>query len=47
MSIWKELTNPSSFAGEYDTASEAPMPNNIAPRPNGHGFDAEIASPAG
>jgi cytoskeletal protein CcmA (bactofilin family) len=25
----------SSFAGEYDTASEASMPNNIAPRPNG------------
>ena len=35
MSIWKELTHPSSFAGEYDTAIEPPQPNNIAPRPNG------------
>ena len=35
MSIWKELTNPSSFAGEYDTVSETVTPANIAPRPIG------------
>jgi cytoskeletal protein CcmA (bactofilin family) len=34
MSIWKELTNPSSFAGEFDTAVEAPVTNNAAPGPN-------------
>jgi cytoskeletal protein CcmA (bactofilin family) len=35
MSIWKELTNPSSFAGEFDTAVEAPAPVEIPARPNG------------
>jgi cytoskeletal protein CcmA (bactofilin family) len=35
MSIWKELTNPSSFAGEYDTVIETPAPGNITARPNG------------
>jgi len=33
MSIWKELTNPSSFAGQYDTAVECPEPANMPSRP--------------
>jgi cytoskeletal protein CcmA (bactofilin family) len=34
MSIWKDLTNPSSFAGEFDTVGEAPAAAPTAPRPN-------------
>jgi cytoskeletal protein CcmA (bactofilin family) len=36
MSIWKELTNPSSRAGEYDTAIEAPAPVCTLPQPKSH-----------
>lgn len=35
MSIWKELTNPTTFAGQYDTGVESPAPANSPPRPNG------------
>jgi cytoskeletal protein CcmA (bactofilin family) len=34
VSIWKELTNPSSFAGEYDTVNAALPPINALPRAN-------------
>ena len=35
MSIWKELTNPTSFAGQYDTEVESLTPAELPPRPNG------------
>jgi cytoskeletal protein CcmA (bactofilin family) len=35
MSIWKELTKPTSFAGQYDTAVEVLAPADRAPRPDG------------
>ena len=35
MSIWKELTNPTTYAGQYDTEVELPAPADSAPRPNG------------
>ena len=34
MSIWKELTNPTTFAGQYDTVVELPAPVTSSPRPN-------------
>ena len=35
MSIWKELTNPTTFAGQYDTEVELPAPADSSPRLNG------------
>jgi cytoskeletal protein CcmA (bactofilin family) len=35
MSIWKDLTNPTSFAGQYDTEVEFSAPAEIPPQPNG------------
>ena len=35
MSIWKELTNPTTYAGQYDTEVQLPAPADSAPRPNG------------
>ena len=35
MSIWKELTNPTTFAGQYDTEVQLLAPADSAPRPNG------------
>lgn len=35
MSIWKELTNPTSFAGQYDTEVEFPAPADNPSRSNG------------
>jgi cytoskeletal protein CcmA (bactofilin family) len=33
MSIWKDLTNPASFAGQYDTGIELPAPAHPPARP--------------
>lgn len=35
MSIWKELTHPTSFAGQYDTGVEFPAPAYAPPGPDG------------
>ena len=35
MSIWKELTNPTTFAGQYDTEVELPAPADTSPHLNG------------
>jgi len=35
MSIWKELTNPTTFVGQYDTGVELPALAGSPPRPNG------------
>ncbi len=34
MDIWKDLTNPDSFAGQYETAVEAPAPVERPQRSN-------------
>jgi len=35
MSIWKELTNQTTFVGQYDTGVELPALAGSPPRPNG------------